>query len=318
VKESFFLAVRLAAERVRGLSQRGAVAVETEEVGESADRLYELMIAHDAAEAPPSALERETASIAPAETSAPSVATEPTPPVVPDTPPPSIAPPARTSTPAPERVLSELQRLAVPDSSQIPAGCVWPPMTGRAVCAAAHAARATLSVGRRSWAPSDAIELTTDRGLLLHTRAAWRWPSLDDARLALLAEIRTALPIRDALPEERTIALGADGDAWRMWIITPDLSTLADDVREAIARDASESSIIERCIEAWQALHAKLGARAAQLGPGSVARARNGWTLLAFGDGVGDVDRTPLRALKTLAQRFQEKGAWPALVEARP
>jgi glutathione S-transferase len=141
----------------------------------------------------------------------------------------------------------------------------------------------------------------------------WQLASLNGPYLAIFRDAKKPAAERgpswnqDAGELKGQLAILEGALADRAWLAGNDLSLA----------DICLGPIVDRCLEAWQALHAKLGARASQLGPGSVAKTRSGWTLLAFGDGVGDADRAPMRSLRTLAQRFQEKGAWPALAETR-
>lgn len=320
VKESFLLAVRLAADRVRALALRGAIASGAPEIGESPELLHELMVERERGEEPPG----EEPPLEVAGSAPPPIvvlADEPSEAPAEPIPEPALAStidvpaPPPTSPPTPP---SPLPPPPLPDPSQIPAGCVWPPMTGRAVCASAQDGSFVQTFAALDWAPSDAVGLRSDRGLLAHTRPGWSWASLEEARVALLAEIRALLPVRDVLPEERAVVLGADGDRWRLWVITPDVATLADDLREAIASpDASDAALAERCVDAWRALRARLGPRAAPLRPSSVAKIRGSWVLLAFGDAL-DRPEPPLfapdsPAPRVLASRLAETGAWPAL-----
>jgi hypothetical protein len=189
-------------------------------------------------------------------------------------------------------------------------------MTGRAVCAVALAA-GDARASRRGWAPADALEVPAERGLVLHTRPAWRWASLEAARVALLAEVRAALPHRDLLPEDRAVVLGPDEDAWRLWVISPDLPTLAEELTTAALEqgEALDPGVLaDRWTDAWKAVRGVLGARAEAFGPESVARTARGWAMLAFGEML-ERPAPPLvlspHIAAAIGPRLERAGAWP-------
>ncbi|MFW5920416.1 MAG: hypothetical protein ACOCUS_01150 [Polyangiales bacterium] len=230
VTQTFMMAVRLAADRVRGLLVGGEL--EDEQEPASAEELHRQLVEMEqraeavADEAEGASSEQETSEGGEArETPAQSVAAPAGGPVGPAEEPPAVAPPAMN----------------------VPAGCSWPPVKGRAILASIDVSRATGPYRERlPWAASDCIELRAP-GWALHTREQWVFDDAMEARARLRAVVR--LCQRVPQPEGRTLLVAADGDRWRLWVVTPEHASLASELREAFDR-ADPESIGDRLL-AW-------------------------------------------------------------------
>ncbi|MCA9617105.1 MAG: hypothetical protein KC586_30295, partial [Myxococcales bacterium] len=107
-----------------------------------------------------------------------------------------------------------------PALESVPGGAAWPKETARQILERACAGSFRAARRPRVWMFPDATELRSTTGLLLHSRPAWRLPSLQDARVELARQVRSWLPWRDVLPEERCAMVAADADGWRVWVIS--------------------------------------------------------------------------------------------------
>ncbi len=270
VKDTFLFAVRLAVERVKALALSDRI--ETAGSGyESPELLFELMQEDEArapvteeddasapATTPPDAPLTEPAP-APAEGSATADAQASTPtseggapPATNETTPPQPvaeetvdgAPPATDETAPPQPVAEEtvdadpdawIERLRFPTASEIPAGCSWPPVTGRSAVAALEGAPVTLSEAPRSWAPPGVVELHVGN-TTAHTHAEWCFDRLEDARRELVLAVRRCLEGPGRMPTGRALLLAPEGEAHRMWVVTHRLPTLAEELDEHLER----------------------------------------------------------------------------------
>jgi signal recognition particle receptor subunit beta len=134
----------------------------------------------------------------------------------------------------------------LPNVSEVASGSLWPPVKGR---------ESLLSVGRdglgvatstSAWAAPDACELRTRDGWIFHTCPRWRFDREAEARTYLLTLVRRLVTIERLLPPGRTLFVGPDGAAWRLWMQTPHVPTLAE--RIEAARDASDKALIAEAI----------------------------------------------------------------------
>jgi hypothetical protein len=143
--------------------------------------------------------------------------------------------------------------LRIPAAGEVPAGCLWPPMTGRSILAAVNGA-SQISVHERiaDWAPSGSIELQAENGWVLHTCPDWSFDRLDVGRFALMHLVRASLALGELIPDGRTYIVAPDGDHWRIWMITPDLPTVADVVSRALR--TAEPEAIEEALRRCEAV----------------------------------------------------------------
>jgi signal recognition particle receptor subunit beta len=121
----------------------------------------------------------------------------------------------------------------------VPSGLVWPPVVGRATLAAFAQGRVARAEQAVRWAPPNALELRCDDALVAHTTPAWCFDDIDRARLSLSEAARLQKRLSDFTPRGRTYAIAAsEGRAW-LWVITPQLASVRDAGRHALALDAS-------------------------------------------------------------------------------
>jgi signal recognition particle receptor subunit beta len=157
--------------------------------------------------------------------------------------------PARSSKAArrPNRTATD-GALPLPDAEEIGPGLVWPPVKGRAAIAAVASAPIATPELVRPWAPADALELVGHGGWTLHTTERWVYPNESVARHRLIALVRRLLPDLDALPEGRALAVAREGAAWRLWVATPPLPSLADEALAVLGdpEGAHVSTFLER------------------------------------------------------------------------
>jgi signal recognition particle receptor subunit beta len=201
VMEAFTLGVRLAVDRVRALVAMGGI----EELGQTTERPEDLLrtvgaMAEDLPE--PSGLDRVAAAASSVSVSVPVDAALPLP-------------------PAPPLPLSNL-----------PAGQIWPPVRGRAAIASL-AGEAEVSPRPRAWAPDGSLEVRCGTWTL-HTRDGWLFPDVDRGRAALINAVRRHMRLGPLLPDGRSVALGADDSAWRLWLFTADVVTLQDELTRVV------------------------------------------------------------------------------------
>jgi signal recognition particle receptor subunit beta len=222
VMQTFVLAMRLATDRVRVLLLKDALA-DTGGASSDPDALYAAMSEVEAAiqkelariEAERAEAERREARSRELETTQVEA-----PPLAPERPAQAARRPNRAAADG---------VVPVPDAEEIGPGLVWPPVKGRAAIAAVASGPFTAPDVVRPWAPSEALELVGEGGWTLHTTDRWVYPNESEARHRLIALVRRLLPDVDALPDGRALAVAREGAAWRLWVATPPLPSLADE-----------------------------------------------------------------------------------------
>lgn len=117
----------------------------------------------------------------------------------------------------------------------LPAGLVWPGVTGRSALAAI-VPPVHVTTQAASWAPGAAIELACGEHWLAHTAPALMFADLDAARHALLDTIRWQARMAHLTPPGRTYAVSPQPDGARLWILTPVHRTVWAAIEEAFAR----------------------------------------------------------------------------------
>lgn len=125
----------------------------------------------------------------------------------------------------------------LPRVSAVASGSLWPTIKGRETLLSVD--RASLRPHRApvSWAPPGALELGTADGWVFHTCDHWRYESDADARRYLIELVRRLLALERFVPPRRTLFVGPDADAWRLWMQTPRVDTLADRLAAACDRE---------------------------------------------------------------------------------
>lgn len=138
--------------------------------------------------------------------------------------------------PARRNLLESPRAIAVPVARELASGHVWPPVKGRATLALAVDSDLDAPPFVLPWAPADAQELVSRAGFALHSSERWHFTDEGAARLALLDHARHLLTLGPRLPDARALAVAKDGRGWRLWLVTPLLSSLAEEA--ARAKDA--------------------------------------------------------------------------------
>lgn len=245
VKETFLLAVRLAVERVKALALHDRIDDATAGF-ESPELLHELMLERESSasaqeddepvpvEGPDDELDDRPTLVAPAQRDE-SGAVPATAEVPPDEDEPAVEE-GESSPPAPWVAPSRL-----PTAAEIPAGCSWPPVTGRAVVATLESAAVTVGDSLQPWAPTGSHELRVG-GSLAHTHPDWAFANLEEARRELVLAVRRCLDRveRVRIPKARTLfvaPLAPDDPRYILWIVTPGLPTLRERLERAIDDD---------------------------------------------------------------------------------
>ena len=215
IREAFVYAVRLALDRVRDLTTRGALRATS--VGHrGADELLEALRAGDSTTAaPPAIIERGPTSPA-AELLREILAHEH-----------AASAPVAMSHPA----TSHLDAPRPPDTA-VPSGAIWPPVEGRAIL---HELAQLVLVPRRLSSGDWATGLGTGWRIVSSRDALFA--SLDHGRTALIHWARLHAGALGAISPHRCIVLADDGDrGWRLWQIVR---------TETSARDALERAFDE-------------------------------------------------------------------------
>lgn len=128
----------------------------------------------------------------------------------------------------------DAQPLQLP-TFDLPAGLVWPGVTGRSALASLTPPVSVTTVPV-SWAPGHAIELACGEGWLAHTAPGLWFTDLDDARRTLLDTIRWQARMGALTPPGRTYALAPQSDGARLWILTPVRRTVWSSIEDAFRR----------------------------------------------------------------------------------
>jgi signal recognition particle receptor subunit beta len=117
----------------------------------------------------------------------------------------------------------------------LPAGMVWPGVSGRAALAAI-AAPARIVERPAPWAPAHAIELACGEGWSAHTSSELVFAELERGKPALFEAVRWQAKLDALTPPGRTYALSPERDRVRLWVLTPAYRTVWAAIEEAFAR----------------------------------------------------------------------------------
>jgi signal recognition particle receptor subunit beta len=139
----------------------------------------------------------------------------------------------------------------------LPAGLVWPGVSGRNALASLAPPVRTTTVPA-SWGPGQAIELACGERWLAHTAPNLWFADLDDGRRALLDAIRWQAGMAALTPPGRTYALSPQSDGARLWILTPVHTTVWVAIEEAFSRGdrATAGWLARRGLEAVDEIRA--------------------------------------------------------------
>jgi signal recognition particle receptor subunit beta len=149
-----------------------------------------------------------------------------------DLPTPTAMPRSSSTTPPPP--LREVRPFQLPPVD-VPAGMVWPGVSGRAALASI-AAPVRVVAHRASWAPDAGIEVECGDGWVAHTSAALAFRDLDLARQALFEAARWQAKLAHLTPPGRTYALSPEHDGVRLWVLTPHYRCAWAAIEDAFAR----------------------------------------------------------------------------------
>lgn len=258
VMDTFVLATRLATDRVRALMLDGAELDFVPDTDGSPDALHAAMVALEQA---------------------------------------PVAPAPRTVTH--ERAQSLLRTRAndvatakacdLPRPETLLAGHVWPPVKGRAAVAAAAAGTFVIPERALDWGPADPIEIGLDPGWVLHSSARWFFTAEGDARSALMTSVRRHAAHADLVPEGRAIFVAPDGGGHRLWVLTPEMDSLAHELLAAMVANDEDATarLRDAATTAAATLQETRGTPTAAGGACGVA-IRNGRVLLLAVEEGGD------------------------------
>ena len=256
VMDTFVLAARLATDRVRALVLGGGELATIAAEHTSASALHSAMLA------------LETRTTAP------------------------LVRRAITDESARSLVRRRANDVAAARSCQLPrpetllAGHVWPPVKGRAAVATAMAGDAEIPEHAVDWAPDEPLEIGLE-GWTLHSSSRWTYPNEAAARAELLITARRLLVAPELVPEGRALLVAADGDAYRLWMLTPPLPSLASRLLDALVRRdlAAATATLDDVATARAAVLSARGAPALPGGSSGVAMQNQRVVVLSLGDG---------------------------------
>lgn len=299
VMQTFILAVRLASDRVRALLLKEELA-DISASERSPEALYTAMLLEEPA-LPPTA----TANV-------------------------SGSPPTSTSSASAfsllhaqrENLVANLEAVTLPSAQEIFSGHVWPPVKGRASLALATSTAMSVPACVAAWAPDRALELRSEDGWTLHSSDRWVFEAEAEARSRLMSLVRRALPYKEALPEGRSLLLARDGARYRLWMVTPPITSLAQAAeRLALEAAAPRQAFVERIVAGLEQL-GQLGLLARPWPAGSSGLALQDVRVVLLSVEEGEEVRSPapghlLRELSSLISRTgidrDESSLWSSL-----
>lgn len=146
---------------------------------------------------------------------------------------------------------SEDLAASLPQASDVRTGAMWPPAKGRESLGAVPRRELRPCAEPCAWAPRGASELRAG-SWILHTSEQWKFEEEAAARQHLLLLVRGLLSLEGLIPAGRTFFVGPEQNGWRLWMQTPRVSTLAEDLDAACERgDAGAlTAVCERVVRA--------------------------------------------------------------------
>jgi signal recognition particle receptor subunit beta len=146
----------------------------------------------------------------------------------------------------------------------LPAGMVWPGVSGRAALAAlaalaAHGTPIRVAPRTAPWAPTAAIELACGDRWSAHTSPHLALSDPERGWPLLLEAIRWHAKLNYLAAPGRTYALAPDGDGVRLWVVTPVYRTVWAAIEEAFERGdrATATRLARTGLEAVDELRAR-------------------------------------------------------------
>ncbi len=254
VTQTFMVAVRLAADRVRKLMLAGAIG-DVAPDHDTPEALYEAMKDSEVRARERMSHRTEGGSsyeVIPVQVEEPVTGRSPRPPTVePET--------AASDAPTP--------RPPVPDAPDILAGCAWPPVHGRTLLARINCTAVTQMKTAVPWAPESAIEVRSDVGWLLHTRERWLYQDLEAGRRNLMKMVRRLRRIRRYLPKDRALVLAPEERGYRLWMLSPAVQALRTVLADACSGD--DTTALAAALESTAVACSTLSGRGLPEMPGS-------------------------------------------------
>lgn len=204
----------------------------------------------------------------------------------------------------------------LPRPETLLAGHVWPPVKGRAAVATAMAGDAEIPEHAIDWAPDEPLEIDLE-GWTLHSSSRWTFSNEAAARAELLVTARRLLVAPELVPEGRALLVAADGDAYRLWMLTPPLASLASRLLDALVRRdlAAATTALDDVATARAAVLSASGAPVVPGGSSGVAMQDQRVVLLSLGDGGEPLDEHALALAEQAVDGDDEARA--VLVAAR-
>ncbi|HET7544744.1 MAG TPA: ADP-ribosylation factor-like protein [Polyangiaceae bacterium] len=201
----------------------------------------------------------------------------------------------------------------LPQANALPAGCIWPAVSGRAALAAANQGQIEVPATLADFAPPHAFQLGSDNGWLFHSSESWSFASEGEARLALLSIARALAETTDLLPEGRALMVAPDTAGFRLWMLTR--QTIAISELVAIALQDGDAAALA---QAWIAVHEfvraspALSRLAAAARLNTLAAQRGRMVVLALPDGEGESGESPVAELERLLELMRQRSATSA------
>ncbi len=238
VMETFVLAARLATDRVRALLMRDTLK-DLPGILESPEALHAAMLEVDMAVKAQSqfqSVEEQNGNL--------TVHAE------------SATAPQTVEANGRKNGIMSLEGISIPDAQDIGSGHIWPPVKGRSALAAATNSQLTVPGHVLPWAPVGAWEFISESGWVLHSTDRWVFPTEAEARLRLLTMVRNMLPHLETLPDTRSLLLAEDGEAWRLWLLTPHTLTLREIALSAlqVGSPAALSNVLQQALSLTEKL----------------------------------------------------------------
>ena len=155
---------------------------------------------------------------------------------------------APKSRPEPETPLFLNPALAPPfDATRIGRGRAWPPVRGRAAMTSFGIDGIRVPTHTRAWAPLGALELRDASDWTLHSMRPWCFHTELEAEIRFRALVARFRERCDVMPQGRYVAIVEDGGRLRVWVATPPVVSLADELSDALTQH--QPSLLARLVD---------------------------------------------------------------------